>query len=84
MDTPSENVPVDMLTKVDVTTSNGALLHLIRSASLRIDKEDEELLKRQRTKTARLRSRKATDQLLEEEEEAAQLYAQLSAYLWST
>ena len=82
--TPHQRMPVDMLTKVDVTTSNGALLHLIRTASLRIDKEDEELLKRQRTSAARLRSRRATDQLLEEEKDEIELYALLSECLWST
>ena len=84
--TPHQRMPVDMLTKADVTTSNGALLHLIRSGALRIDKEDEEMMRRQKDKAARLRSRKASDQLLEKEDDAEEsaFHAFLCDILWST
>ena len=67
--TPHQRMPVDMLTKSDITTSNGALLHLIRTAALRIDREDEELLRRQKDRAARSRTRRATERLLDEDAE---------------
>ena len=82
--TPHQRMPVDMLTKADVTASNGALLHLIRGASLKIDREDEEMLRRQRSKAARSRTRKATDELLEEEAEECEFIEILNQILWST
>ena len=82
--TPHQRMPVDMLTKADISVSNGALLHLVRSGSLRIDKEDEEMLKRQRVKVAKSRSRGATQKLLEEEAEEEEFQQLLSFYLWST
>ena len=82
--TPHQRMPVDMLTKADVTASNGALLHLIRGASLKIDREDEEMLRRQRSKAARSRSRKATNELLEEEAEECEFIEILNQILWST
>ena len=81
--TPHQRMPVDMLTKADVGTSNGALLHLVRSGSLRIDKEDDEMLRRQREKVARSRSRHATQKLLEDEAEE-EFQRLLSFALWST
>ena len=82
--TPHQRMPVDMLTKADVGTSNGALLHLVRSGSLRIDKEDDEMLRRQREKVARSRSRHATQKLLEDEAEEEEFQRLLSFALWST
>ena len=76
--TPHQRMPVDMLTNADILGTNGALLHLLRSASLRIDKEDEELFRRQREKSARLRSRRASDKLLEEEAEAEEFFQMLT------
>ena len=67
--TPHQRMPVDMLTKSDITASNGALLHLIKTATLRIDREDEELLRRQKDRAARSRTRRATERLLDEETE---------------
>eukprot|EP00434_Breviolum_minutum_P029882 symbB.v1.2.026423.t1/scaffold2638.1/size74318/2 len=82
--TPHQRMPVDMLTKADVTTSNGALLHLIRGGCLKIDKEDEEMMRRQRSKAARSRSRRATNELLEEEAEENEFVEILNQILWST
>lgn len=82
--TPHQRMPVDMLTKADVTTSNGALLHLIRGGCLKIDKEDEEMMRRQRSKAARSRSRRATNELLEEEAEENEFIEILNQILWST
>ncbi len=82
--TPHQRMPVDMLTKADVTASNGALLHLIRGASLKIDREDGEMLRRERSKAARSRSRKATNELLEEEAEECEFVEILNQILWST
>ena len=66
--TPHQRMPVDMLTKVDIAKSNGALIHLLKSGALRLDKEDEELVRRQADRAARSRTRKATERLLEDEE----------------
>ena len=65
--TPHQRVPVDMLTKVDIAKGNGALIHLLKSGALRLDKEDEELALRQADRAERSRTRKATERLLEDE-----------------
>ena len=67
--TPHQRMPVDMLTKVDFAKTNGALLHLLRTGQLRIDKEDVEMMRRKRNDAARSRSRRSTEKLLAEEEE---------------
>jgi len=81
--TPHQRMPVDMLTKVDFAKTNGALLHLLRTGQLRIDKEDVEMMRRKRNDAARSRSRRSTEKLLAEEEE---LYYNtiISNLVWST
>ena len=80
--TPHQRMPVDMLTKVDMSKTNGTLLHLLRTGQLRIDKEDVEMMRRQRDESARSRTRRSSDRLLEAEE----LYFMtvVSNTVWST
>ena len=80
--TPHQRMPVDMLTKVDMSKTNGTLLHLLRTGQVRIDKEDVEMLRRQRDESARSRTRRSSDRLLEAEE----LYFMtvVSNTVWST
>ena len=58
--TPHQRMPVDVLTKSDITRGNGALLHILKHSCLRIDKEENELLKRQKDANARSRSRSSS------------------------
>ena len=84
--TPHQRMPVDSLTKADVTKGNGALAHLLKHGVLRIDKEETELLKRQKDANARCRSRRASEKLLKlevEDEEDAFLAALCNA-VWPT
>jgi hypothetical protein len=75
-------MPVDMLTKADFAKTNGALLHLLRTGQLRIDKEDAEMMRRKRDESARSRSRRSSERLLAEDE----LYylTIVSNLVWST
>jgi hypothetical protein len=80
--TPHQRMPVDMLTKADFAKTNGALLHLLRTGQLRIDKEDAEMMRRKRDESARSRSRRSSERLLAEDE----LYylTIVSNLVWST
>ena len=85
MDTTSENAGVDVLTKSDITKGNGALLHLLKHACLRIDKEENELLKRQRDANARSRSRSSSNRPLKSEEEVEEyFFCILQNIVWPT
>ncbi|CAE7481054.1 SRR1, partial [Symbiodinium sp. CCMP2456] len=55
-------------TEADITRGNGALLHLLRSGTLKIDEMDAELERRQMPE-GRRRGKAATSKLLREEEE---------------
>ena len=65
--TSHQRMVADMLTKADITKGNGALLHLLRSGTLHIDDEQNEL-KRREEHAGRSRSRAATRRLLSQEE----------------
>eukprot|EP00435_Cladocopium_sp_Y103_P035246 s245_g9.t1 len=82
--TPHPRMPVDTLTKADISKGNGALLHLLRNASLRIEKEETELHRRQNEAVARSRTRRASERMLETEEdlELAYFLAALSNGVW--
>lgn len=58
---------IPFLNLVDHGT-NGALLHLLKSGMLKIDKEEAELLRRKTTDGARSRSRRSSERLLESED----------------
>ena len=79
---PHQRMPVDMLTKVDIGKTNGALLHLLRTGMLRIDKEEVEMMRRQRDESARSRTRGSSERLLAEEE--AYFMKIVSNLVWST
>ena len=73
------------MTKSDITKGNGALLHLLRHACLRIDKEENELMKRQRDSNARSRSRASSNRLLKSEEDLEEYFlCILQNLVWST
>ena len=80
---PHQRMPVDMLTKADMNKSTGALLHLLRSGMLRIDKEEVKMMKRQQSESARSRSRSSSECLLAEED-ALDYFAVISNLVWST
>ena len=82
--TPHQRMPVDVLTKSDITKGNGALLHLLRHASLRIDKEENELIRRKVNSEARSRSRPSSEKLLKEEEELDCYLEILGPLVWAT
>lgn len=85
MDTTSENAGVDVLTKSDITKGNGALLHLLKHACLRIDKKENKLLKRQRDANARSRSRSSSNRPLKSEEEVEEyFFCILQNIVWPT
>ena len=69
--TPHQRMVADMLTKSDITKSNGALLHLLKHGTLKIDEVDHELARRQLPE-GRRRGRAATAKLLREEEDDEQ------------
>ena len=83
--TPHPRMPVDVMTKSDITKGNGALLHLLKHACLRIDKEENELLRRQRDANARSRTRSSSTKLLRSEEDVEEYYfGILQSLVWST
>eukprot|EP00435_Cladocopium_sp_Y103_P037516 s4112_g9.t3 len=67
--TPHPRMPVDTMTKVDFAKSNGALLHLLRTGALRIDKEEAEMMRRKRDVLARSRTRGSSEKMLAEDDE---------------
>jgi hypothetical protein len=79
--TPHQRMPVDMLTKVDFSKTNGTLLHLLKTGQLRIDKEDAEMMRRKRDESARSRTRRSSEKLLAEELYYAKV---VSNIVWST
>ena len=84
--TPHTRMPVDNLTKADISKGNGALLHLLKQASLRIEKEETELYKRQHEAVARSRTRRASERILSADDADESLYylTVLSNGVWST
>ena len=84
--TPHQRMPVDCLTKADITKGNGALGHLLKTGVLRIDKEEHEMLRRQRDAGARSRTRRASEKLLrlEDGDEEEYFSLALAAAVWST
>eukprot|EP00435_Cladocopium_sp_Y103_P027150 s2554_g6.t1 len=68
--TPHQRMPVDSMTKADLMKGNGTLLHLLKFATLKIDDEEKELCRRQRETSARSRTRRSSERLLEEDDEA--------------
>ena len=84
--TPHPRMPVDVLTKADISKGNGALNHLLKHGVLRIDKEEVELHRRQRDSNARCRSKRASEKLLRLEDvaEEDEHMKALSHLIWFT
>jgi hypothetical protein len=84
--TPHPRMPVDVMTKADITKGNGALLHMLKHGHLRIDKEENELIRRRSDPAARSRTRQSSEKLLQNEEEQEMEYFSevLGRLVWST
>ena len=84
--TPHQRMPVDVMTKADITRGNGALLHMLKHGCLRIDKEEEELSRRRQDPAARSRTRQSSERLLRSEEDSETEYylEVLGRLVWST
>ena len=82
--TPHPRMPVYNLTKADISKGNGAFLHLLRHGALRIEKEENELYRRQHEAVARSRTRRASERMLESDElnEILCYVATLSTAVW--
>jgi hypothetical protein len=74
------------MTKADITKGNGALLHMLKHGHLRIDKEENELIRRRSDPAARSRTRQSSEKLLQNEEEQEMEYFSevLGRLVWST
>jgi hypothetical protein len=84
--TPHPRMPVDVMTKADITKGNGALLHMLKHGHLRIDKEENELIRRRSDPMARSRTRQSSEKLLQNEEALEMEYFSevLGRLVWST
>ena len=84
--TPHPRMPVDVMTKADITKGNGALLHMLKYGYLRIDKEEAELIRRRSDPSSRSRTRQSSERLLRSEEDSEMEYFTeiLGRLVWST